>query len=126
MRRLGELEAAVMDVLWSAAGPHTVREVLGGLARDPEPAYTTVMTVLDNLHRKGVVVRERVGRAWAYEAAQPREEYDAESMASVLETTSDRDATLLRFIGKIRPEELARLRALMDSGQERTGRADPA
>ncbi|WP_112137101.1 BlaI/MecI/CopY family transcriptional regulator [Glycomyces dulcitolivorans] len=118
MRRLGELEAAVMDVLWAASGPLTVREVLGSLAREPEPAYTTVMTVLDNLHRKDNVTRERVGRAWAYRPAQTREEFDAEAMAAVLESASDRGATLLRFIDKISPEELARLRELMDAAEE--------
>ncbi|MFC3495804.1 BlaI/MecI/CopY family transcriptional regulator [Glycomyces rhizosphaerae] len=118
MRRLGELEAAIMDVLWSASGPLTVREVLGALDRDPEPAYTTVMTVLDNLHRKGNVTRERAGRAWAYRPAQTREEFDAEAMAAVLESSTDRGATLLRFIGKISPEELARLRELMDTAEE--------
>lgn len=115
VRRLGELEAAIMDVLWSSGEPLTVRQTLRALGRDPEPAYTTIMTVLDNLHRKSMVTREREGRAWAYLPAQPREEYDAESMASVLETAADRDATLLSFIGKISPDELARLRGLMDS-----------
>ena len=118
MRRLGELETAIMQVVWSSAGPVTVRGVLGRLDRDPEPAYTTVMTVMDNLHRKGMVVRERDGRAWAYQSAQPREDFEAESMASVLETAADRDATLLSFIGKISPDELTRLRDLMDSRGE--------
>ena len=119
MRRLGELEAAVMDVLWSTAGPITVRETLGALDRDPEPAYTTVMTVLDNLHRKGMVTRERAGRAWAYRPTQSREEFDAEAMAAVLESAADRGTTLLRFIGKISPDELARLRALEDAAEDR-------
>ena len=119
MPRLGELEAAIMAVLWSASDPATVRGVLGGLDRDPEPAYTTVMTVLDNLHRKGIVTRERVGRAWAYRPAQSREDFDADAMAAVLESSSDRSATLLRFIGKIDPEELARLRELLDAAEDR-------
>jgi predicted transcriptional regulator len=118
MPRLGELESAIMAVLWSASAPATVRDVLGALHRDPEPAYTTVMTVLDNLHRKGTVTRERVGRAWAYRPAQSREEYDADAMAAVLESSSDRSATLLRFIGKIDPEELARLREILDAAEE--------
>ncbi len=117
MRRLGELETAIMEVLWSASGPATVRDVLGALDRDPEPAYTTVMTVLDNLHRKGNVTRERVGRAWAYRPAQSREEFDADAMAAVLESSSDRSATLLRFIGKISPDELARLREILDAAE---------
>ncbi|MFB9659074.1 BlaI/MecI/CopY family transcriptional regulator [Glycomyces mayteni] len=118
MRRLGELEAAIMDVLWAAPGPATVRGVLEALDRDPEPAYTTVMTVLDNLHRKDIVTRERDGRAWAYRPALSREDFDAEAMASVLESSADRGATLLRFIGKIGPDELARLRAAMDEAEE--------
>lgn len=119
MRRLGELEATVMGVLWSAVEPMTVRQVLKSLDRDPEPAYTTIMTVLDNLHGKGMVTRERAGRAWAYRPAQSREEHDAEAMASVLDAATDRGATLLSFIGRISPEEQARLRDLMDSREER-------
>jgi predicted transcriptional regulator len=118
MRRLGELEAAIMDVLWAAERPLTVRQTLGALRREPEPAYTTVMTVMDNLHRKGMATRERVGRAWAYRPAQAREEFDAASMASVLDAATDRQATLLRFIGKISPEEQVRLRELMDRMEE--------
>ena len=118
MRRLGELEAAVMEVLWSAPGPLTVREVLGRLVRDPEPAYTTIMTVLDNLHRKEVVTRERSGRAWAYLPALSREDFDAEAMAAVLESATDPGTTLLRFIGKIGPDEVARLRRLVESLEE--------
>ncbi|WP_335988849.1 BlaI/MecI/CopY family transcriptional regulator [Glycomyces sp. MUSA5-2] len=119
MRRLGELEAAIMAVLWGAAEAVTVRGVLEALEREPEPAYTTVMTVLDNLHRKDIVTRMRVGRAWAYRPALAREDFDAEAMASVLESSADRGATLLRFIGKISPEELAQLKALMDEAEGR-------
>lgn len=114
MRRLGDLEAAVMEVLWRGDEPLTVRQTLAALAREPEPAYTTIMTVLDNLHRKGMVTRERTGRAWAYRPAQSREDFDAQLMAEVLDSSADRGATLLRFIGRIGPEEQARLRELMD------------
>ena len=55
--RLGELEAAVMDVLWDGAAPCRVRDVRACLAPGSPLAYTTVMTVLDNLHRKGWVRR---------------------------------------------------------------------
>jgi predicted transcriptional regulator len=52
MLGLGELEASVMDVLWSTAEPLRVRQVLDELNQHRDLAYTTVMTVLDNLHRK--------------------------------------------------------------------------
>jgi len=120
MRRLGELEAAVMGVLWSSGEPVTVRQTLTALDRHPEPAYTTIMTVLDNLHRKGMVTREREGRAWAYRPAQSRTEFDAATMAEVLDASTDRSATLLNFIGKIDPGELARLRELLDAAEEQS------
>ncbi|WP_165702559.1 BlaI/MecI/CopY family transcriptional regulator, partial [Mycobacteroides abscessus] len=65
---LGEREATIMELLWSAAEPVTVRDVLDRLERPL--AYTTVMTVLDNLHNKGHVTREKVGRAFQYRAAE--------------------------------------------------------
>ena len=78
--RLGELEAAVMDVLWGDAGPCRVRDVRARLAPARPLAYTTVMTVLDNLHRKGWVQRELDGRAYLYTPAASREEETARAL----------------------------------------------
>ena len=73
MAGTGALERAVLGVLWDAAGSLAARDVLAGLARrDGEPrelAVTTVLTVLDRLGRKGLVRRERSGRAHLYQAA---------------------------------------------------------
>jgi len=66
MRGLGDLEAVVMDRLWAWARPSTVREVLADLQRDRSVAYTTVMTVMDNLHRKGILDRRADVRAYRY------------------------------------------------------------
>jgi predicted transcriptional regulator len=63
---LGTLEREVMDAVWRL-GPATVRDVRAAL--DHRVAYTTVMTVLDRLYRKGVLERERQGRAYVYSAA---------------------------------------------------------
>ena len=52
MRQLGELEAVIMDRLWEWGRPALVREVLDDLRKDRPLAYTTVMTVMENLHRK--------------------------------------------------------------------------
>ena len=64
---LGDLEQAVMDVLWTDDTGHglTVREVSDRLT-GRDLAYTTVMTVLSRLETKGVTSRERDGRAWRY------------------------------------------------------------
>ncbi|GAA4911105.1 putative transcriptional regulator [Stackebrandtia albiflava] len=113
MRRFGELEQQIMDTAWAADRPLTVRQMLQCVDRDPPPAYTTVMTVMDNLHRKGFLVRCRQGRAWSYRPAESRADHDARLMAEVLGSSADPAATLLRFVGRMSPEELNRLRALM-------------
>ena len=72
MRQLGELEAAIMDRLWEWGRPALVREVVDDLRPDRPLAYTTVMTVMENLHRKGWLRREKDGRAWRYEPTRSR------------------------------------------------------
>jgi predicted transcriptional regulator len=74
MAVLGELEAAVMGILWARTGRLSVRDVHVLLAHDRDLAYTTVMTVLDRLAKKGLVSRKLDGRAWLYEAARTRTE----------------------------------------------------
>jgi predicted transcriptional regulator len=73
VRTLGELELRLMDVLWDGE-PLTVRQVQTKLHR-PKPAYTTVMTTLDRLFRKGLLRREKDGLAFVYAAAMDRAEY---------------------------------------------------
>jgi predicted transcriptional regulator len=67
----GELE--ILHVLWES-GPATVREVLESLSADRPRAYTSVMTLLNVMVDKGLVVRERRGRAFVYRARKPREQ----------------------------------------------------
>ena len=81
--RMGELERAVLEVLWSAEpeeGWWTVRDVHAALAARPgrrDSAYTTVMTVLQRMAGKGLVEQQRDGRAYRYRAAGSREEMTA-------------------------------------------------
>ena len=110
MKELGHLEAAVMERLWSWQRPVAVREVLEDLQRDRGIAYTTVMTVMDNLHRKGILTRQMDGRAYVYEPVQTREEHTAALMGQVLAGSKDRTATLLHFVEQMSPAEVARLR----------------
>jgi predicted transcriptional regulator len=103
--RLGELERSVMEVLWDRGEPCVVRDVVRELsARDL--AYTTVMTVLDRLAKKGVVRRQLVGRAWRYEAASSREDYIAQLMLDALDLTGDRSAALTRFAMSVSEPEV--------------------
>ncbi|HEX4748959.1 MAG TPA: BlaI/MecI/CopY family transcriptional regulator [Bryobacteraceae bacterium] len=70
---LGPLENEVMSVLWSR-GRSNVREVVNDLARPL--AYTTVMTTLDRLFKKGLLCREKEDRAFLYTPALSREDWD--------------------------------------------------
>lgn len=101
-----------MDVLWDRGRPATVREVADGLG-DRELAYTTVMTVLDRLAGKGMVDRERTGRAWSYQPAAPREAYVAQLMLEALELTGSKDDALVRFARSVTGTEADVLRAAL-------------
>lgn len=113
MKQLGDLERAVMEVVWSSAAPISVRDVLAHLA-DRRPAYTTVMTVLDRLARKGVVTRELAGKAWLYTATLTREEFIARLMLGVLEQADSRDAALVHFARSVSAGEAQTLRDALD------------
>ncbi|MEC3974392.1 BlaI/MecI/CopY family transcriptional regulator [Amycolatopsis sp. H20-H5] len=105
MLRLGELEASVMDVLWKASEPMPVREVLAEINKNRSLAYTTVMTVLDNLYRKEWVVRELDGRAYQYTPAVSRDEAAAQALRDVLDATDDPESALLHFARSATPQE---------------------
>lgn len=113
MRGLGALEAAVMGVLWDAAGAVKVRHVVDVLAADRPVAYTTVMTVLDNLHRKGWVLREKSGRAYLYAPMWSREQATARALRGLLDESSDPEGALLHFARSVSPSESAVLRAAL-------------
>ncbi|WP_018352862.1 BlaI/MecI/CopY family transcriptional regulator [Longispora albida] len=108
MARLGELEHSVMEVLWSAGGPCTAREILDALP-GPELAATTVLTVLSRLERKGLVGRDRDGRAHRYRAVAGREDHVAALMREALDGASDRGAALARFADQVDPDDAAAL-----------------
>ncbi len=110
MTRLGELESAVMQVLWSADGPLRVREVMDLLDTPRPHAYTTVMTVLDNLHGKGMADRTLEGRAYRYLPAKSRPEHGAELLREVLSASGDPENVLLHFARSASAEESAFLR----------------
>lgn len=115
---MGELESAIMDILWRSTGSMRVREVLDTLntTRDAtrELAYTTVMTVLDNLHRKDLVTREMADRAWHYQPATSREELAARSLRALIDSSGDPEAVLLHFADTITDAESSVLRRALE------------
>lgn len=72
---LGELEAAVMELLWQRP-EQTVNEVEEHLQQRRRIAHTTVLTTLDRMHRKGYLTREKHGKAFVYAPRYTREEFE--------------------------------------------------
>lgn len=102
-RSRGTLEQEIVAALAATASPMTpaqVRDHLGG-----DLAYTTVMTVLARLAEKGVVTRERIGRAYAYTAVRDEAEVTARQMHRLLDAGDDKAAVLSRFVGVLSGED---------------------
>ena len=81
---LAPLELDCMTALW-LLGEGTVREIRESLAPRKPRAYTTIMTIMDRLARKGIVERQRAGRAWKYRASLSKEDARAHAVAQVVE-----------------------------------------
>ncbi|WP_411137087.1 BlaI/MecI/CopY family transcriptional regulator [Streptomyces sp. C10] len=99
-----------MTRVWEWNRPVTVREVLEDLQKERSIAYTTVMTVLDNLHQKGWVRREAEGRAYRYEAVSTRAAYAAALMNEAWSASDNPAAALVAFFGMMSPEQRHALR----------------
>ncbi|PRY02075.1 BlaI/MecI/CopY family transcriptional regulator [Allonocardiopsis opalescens] len=121
MKEFGELETAIMDALWAAERPLVVREVRERMTYSREVAYTTVMTVTNILHRKGLLRREKAGRAWRYWPRESREEHTARVMGEVLLRSDDPGAAMVRFVERFSEEEMARLHEVLQEVRARRG-----
>ena len=119
MRALGELEIQVMHRIWARASAVTVRDIVDDLQHDRPIAYTTVMTVMDNLRKKGWLRRRAHGRAYRYEPTVSGEQYSAGVMRQALAAAGDRAAALTHFIGQLSAEEAD---ALDEAYRRHTGR----
>lgn len=111
--RLGELEARVMEMVWGKGGWLTPREVLDLLTAERDLAYTTVMTILVRLWRKGLLERRKDGRAYAYHAVNSREEWTARRMGELLAVADDRAGALSHFVAAMRKADRDQLRRLL-------------
>ena len=113
VNRLGDLERAVMDHLWGTGGPQTVRQVHDALCTRRELAYTTVMTVLQRLARKGLVAQIRDDRAHRYAPVNGRDELVAGLMVDALDEAAGpggRQAALMHFVERVGADETDALR----------------
>lgn len=118
MASRGELEQRVMELLWAMDEPSSVSDVHLLLSRERELAYTTVMTVLDRLSKKGLVERDLVARAWQYRASSTQAQVIAGEMQAVLNVGSPEvRMQALRILGDaIGPDEREALLGAVTTG----------
>jgi predicted transcriptional regulator len=123
---LGPLETRILELLWAQPGAVTVRDVQLAL---PELAYTTLMTTLDRLYRKGVLLRQKDGRAFAYEPRCTRAELLGELVSShVTELLGDSGgstailSTFVRAVSRADAALLDELEALVQAERQRIKR----
>ena len=115
-RPMGSLESSVLEELWRSSDALTPAQVLAAL--DGDLAYTTVMTILTRLWRKGQVTRSRSGRAYAYAPTLPQAEFLAERMGGELRRTRDRSAVLSQFVDRLSKADTEALRGLLSGFDE--------
>jgi predicted transcriptional regulator len=125
---LGPLETRVLDLLWGEDRAVTVRHALPAF---PELAYTTLMTTLDRLYRKGLLIRRRRGRAFAYEPRCSRDQLLGElasgHVADLLAASGASTAilsTLVHAVGRRDAALLDELDALVQAERTRLQMAD--
>jgi predicted transcriptional regulator len=116
---LGPLEIRLLELLWAQPRPATVRHIASAL---PELAYTTIMTTLDRLYRKGLLLRDRDGRAFAYTPRYTRDELLSElisgHVADLLGAAEEGTvllSTLVRAVGRTDAALLDELDALVQA-----------
>jgi BlaI family transcriptional regulator, penicillinase repressor len=104
---LSPLELECMNRLWPMQRG-TVRQIRDRLAEKMPRAYTTIMTIMDRLARKGIVTRQKVGRAYVYEASLTEKEARAHAVEQIIDGFfgGSRDA-LAKHLGESRPQAAA-------------------
>jgi len=115
----GELEEKVMDILWKR-GNATVREINEELSKKGEKyAYTTIMTILDRLYKKGVLDREKEGKGYRYIPKLSKEEFEEMITEKVISeivkaNPSTAVAAFSGIIEELNEEELKKLKEIID------------
>lgn len=116
LKELTAAELEMMNVIWRI-GPCSVAQVREQLMPQRELAYTSVSTIVRILEQKGYVTSEKQGRGHVYDAAVPKERYQALSLTRIVRNVFDGAPSLLvqRLLATetLSPEELAQIRSLL-------------
>lgn len=86
--QLGELQRIVLEAIWDLEGA-TVQEVINKLSPKRTPAYTTILTTLQNLTKAGWVKPEKSGRAYVYHATKSRTQAGGKSIVAFVRRAFD-------------------------------------
>ncbi len=123
--KLGDLELKILNVLWER-GPSTVRDVLDALPGKPQPAYTTILTMLRLMHEKGYLDRDERGKAHLYSARLRETNVKRGLLRGLLDSAfgGSAEALLVRLLEdeRVSPAELARVRRLIDEREREAKR----
>ena len=107
------LERAIQEALWASPDALRPRDVLDRLEIEPPVTYSTVLTVLRRLWKKGLVTREQDGKAYRYQPVMSREEHIADAMTDALSATADPSAALGHFVASLSTEDTNSLKKLL-------------
>jgi predicted transcriptional regulator len=113
---LGPFETSVMEVMWALSREASVRDVLDALPA--RPAYTTVMTTMERLHRKGFLDRTRRGRAFVYLPALTRDGLAGHRTGGLIGQLLDDGAAAAPVLSSFVDAVSERDRALLDHLEE--------
>ena len=125
--QLGPLEQRLLEQVW-ARGNATVREILEGA--DLHIAYTTVMTTLDRLYKKGLLSRAAEGRAFRYSPRYSQEELQREAAGSAIRHLLDAGANgmplsyLVEAVSQHDAQLLDQLQKLVEEKRRALGRKE--
>ena len=122
-RGAGELESAVLGVLWDAGealSPGEVRDLLAS-SSGGDLSYSTVVTILIRLREKGALHRSRDGRAFRYTPVADKAGLAARRLSALLDRAPDREAVLSRFVEDLSAGDEALLRSLLGERRDRGG-----
>ncbi len=121
---LGDLQLQVMDIVWRL-GSTTVAQAHEAMSESRKLAYTTVLTTLRGLERRGMVQHEQVGKAYVYEAVVSREQYAEASVGKLVADLFDgrAEGLLCHLLGaeKVTESDLADIRRMVATKQGRRG-----
>jgi predicted transcriptional regulator len=121
---LSTAEWELMDVIWKADQPVTVRHVLETAYPKAEKAYTTVQTLMNILVDKGFLARHKAGKANRYTPVVPREDILRGSLSTIAQRMFEGSvgamASFLVSGGKLKPKELRELKQLLDEQSKGT------